>query len=211
MKIKVCGMKYMDNILSVADLQPDYMGFIFYERSKRHFEGGIPAINPSIKKTGVFVNEALSEIIRKVKKYDLRAVQLHGDETVNFCKELKKNMNSEIELIKAFSISDEFNFDELSSYDEACDYFLFDTKGKDRGGNGSLFNWKLLNNFHHQKKFFLSGGIGLEEFKMLSEFLQSEAGQYCYAIDLNSKFESEPGLKKTEQLEAFFKQIEKQN
>jgi len=211
MKIKVCGMKYMDNILSVAYLQPDYMGFIFYERSKRHFEGDIPALNPSIKKTGVFVNEAISKIIGNVKKYDLRAVQLHGDETVSFCEELKKNLNSEIELIKAFSISDEFNFDELSSYDEVCDYFLFDTKGKERGGNGSLFNWKLLNKFHHQKKFFLSGGIGLEESKMLSEFLQTEAGQYCYAIDLNSKFESEPGLKKTEELETFFKQIEKQN
>ena len=211
MKIKVCGMKHRDNILSVADLQPDYMGYIFYERSKRHFEGDIPALDPSIKKTGVFVNSSISEVLRKVKKYDLKAVQLHGDETVSFCKELKKNMDSAIELIKAFSISEEFNFDVLSSYQEACDYFLFDTKGKERGGNGSLFNWKLLNRIHHHKKFFLSGGVGVEELKMLSEFLQTEAGQYCYAIDLNSKFESEPGLKKTEQLEAFFKQIEKQN
>jgi len=211
MKIKVCGMKHMNNILSVADLQPDYMGYIFYERSKRHFDGDIPDLDTAIKKTGVFVNEELSEIIKKVKKYDLRAVQLHGDETVSFCKELKKNLGSTIELIKAFSISEDFDFDALSSYKEACDYFLFDTKGKDRGGNGSLFNWKLLNKFHHQKKFFLSGGIGLEELEMLSEFLQTEAGQYCYAIDLNSKFESEPGLKKIEQLETFFKQIEKQN
>ena len=146
-----------------------------------------------------------------MKKYDLKAVQLHGDETVSFCKELKKNMDSAIELIKAFSISEEFKFDELSSYQEACDYYLYDTKGKDRGGNGSLFNWKLLNNIRHHKMFFLSGGIGLEELKMANEFLQTEAGQYCYAIDLNSKFESEPGLKKTEQLEAFFKQLEKQN
>ena len=207
MKIKVCGMKYMDNILSVADLQPDYMGYIFYERSKRHFDGDIPALNHSIKKTGVFVNEELSEIIRKVKKYDLKAVQLHGDETVSFCKELKNKMDSTIELIKAFSISDEFNFDVLNSYKESCDYYLYDTKGKERGGNGSLFNWELLNKFHHQKKFFLSGGIGLEELEKLSEFLQTEAGQYCYAIDLNSKFESEPGLKKTKELEAFFKQI----
>ena len=211
MKIKVCGMKYMDNILSVADLQPDYMGYIFYERSKRHFNADIPALNPSIKKTGVFVNSSMSEIIRKIKKYDLKAVQLHGDETFSFCEELKKNMDSDIELIKAFSISEEFNFDTLSSYQEVCDYYLFDTKGQDRGGNGLLFNWNLLNKFHHHKKFFLSGGIGIEELKMLSEFRQTEAGRYCYAIDLNSKFESEPGLKITEQLEAFFKQIEKQN
>ena len=211
MKIKVCGMKYRDNILSVADLQPDYMGYIFYEGSKRHFDGDIPALNASIKKTGVFVNSSISEIISKVNKYDLKAVQLHGDETVSFCKELKENMGSANELIKAFSISEEFNFDALISYQEACDYYLYDTKGKDRGGNGSIFNWKLLNKFDHHKKFFLSGGIGIGELKMLSEFLQTEAGQYCYAIDLNSRFESEPGLKITEQLKAFFKQIEKQN
>jgi len=211
MKTKVCGMKYKDNILSVAELRPDYLGFIFYQRSKRYFEGLIPELEPGIKKTGVFVNEEMAQIFAAVRKYGLNAIQLHGDETVGYCSAIKKEFKSEIELIKAFSISDDFNFDKLNPYEEVCDYFLFDTKGKERGGNGTLFDWKLLNNYHRKKRFFLSGGIGLEETEMLEQFLNSKAGQYCYAIDLNSKFESEPGLKNTEELEEFFKQIEKHN
>jgi phosphoribosylanthranilate isomerase len=209
MKTKVCGMKYRDNILSVASLQPDYLGFIFYQRSKRHFVGVLPELEPAIKKTGVFVNEELATLSATVRKYGLNAIQLHGDETVDFCRALKKEFNDDIELIKAFSMADDFNFDKLNPYDEVCDYFLFDTKGKERGGNGTLFDWTLLNDYHHTKRFFLSGGIGLKEAAILKQFLNSRAGQYCYAIDLNSKFESEPGLKNREELEEFFKQIEK--
>lgn len=205
MKIKVCGMKYEDNILSVASLQPDYMGFIFYQGSKRNFYGDLPDLDSSIKKTGVFVNESHVEIIKTVKKYDLQAIQLHGDETAKFCMELKDIVNSDLEIIKAFSIADESDFDDLDSYQEACDFFLFDTKGKERGGNGTLFNWSVLNKIQHRKKFFLSGGIGLEESQMVREFLKTQAGKYCHAVDVNSKFESEPGLKNIEQLEAFFK------
>lgn len=207
MKIKVCGMKYRDNILSVANLQPDYLGIIFYKGSKRNFSGDFPELDPSIKKTGIFVNESYAEIIKKVERYDLQAVQLHGDESANFCMELKDKFKSDLEIIKAFSIADESDFDRLDSYNEACDYFLFDTKGNKRGGNGKLFNWDVLNKIQHHKKFFLSGGIGLEESGMVRDFLKTEAGNYCYAVDLNSKFESEPGLKEIEKLEAFFKII----
>lgn len=207
MKIKVCGMKYSDNILSVADLQPDYLGIIFYKGSRRNFSGEFPVLDHSIKKTGVFVNESYAEIIKTVEKYDLQAVQLHGDESVNFCMELKDNFKSDLEIIKAFSIADESDFEEINSYKEACDFYLFDTKGNKRGGNGKLFNWDVLNNIQHHKKFFLSGGIGLEESGMVRDFLKTEAGNYCYAVDLNSKFESEPGLKEIEKLEAFFKII----
>lgn len=207
MKIKVCGMKYGDNILSVAGLQPDYMGFIFYKGSKRNFSGDFPKLDPSIKKTGVFVNENYAEILRMVEKYDLQAIQLHGDESVGFCMELKDKFNSDVEIIKAFSIADESDFEAVNAYKEACDFYLFDTKGDKRGGNGKLFNWEVLNKIQHHKKFFLSGGIGPEESGMVLDFLKTEAGNYCYAIDLNSKFESEPGLKKTEQLETFFKTI----
>lgn len=207
MKIKVCGMKYDDNILSVASLQPDYLGIIFYKGSKRYFSGDFPNLDPSIKKTGVFVNESHDEIVKTVKKYNLQAIQLHGDETVGFCKRLKDEFNADIEIIKAFSIADEADFNDLDSYNEACDYFLFDTKGKERGGNGTLFNWEILNKIQHGKKYFLSGGIGPEELHMVREFLKTEAGQHCYAVDLNSKFESQPGLKNIEQLEAFFKII----
>ena len=211
MKTKVCGMKYRDNILSVASLQPDYLGFIFYQRSKRHFDGVLPELEPTIKKTGVFVNEELGTVSDTIIKYGLDAIQLHGDESVDYCRALKKEVKAKIELIKAFSIAEDFNFDKLNPYDEVCDYFLFDTKGKERGGNGTLFDWTLLNDYHHTKRFFLSGGIGLKEVAKLKQLLNSRAGRYCYAIDLNSKFESEPGLKKMEELEEFFKQIEKHN
>jgi len=211
MKTKVCGMKYRDNILSVASLQPDYLGFIFYQRSKRHFDGVLPELEPTIKKTGVFVNEELGTITDTIIKYGLDAIQLHGDESVDYCRALKKEVKAKIELIKAFSIAEDFNFDKLNPYDEVCDYFLFDTKGRERGGNGTLFDWTLLNDYHHTKRFFLSGGIGLKEVAKLKQLLNSRAGRYCYAIDLNSKFESEPGLKKMEELEEFFKQIEKHN
>lgn len=200
-------MKYSDNILSVASLEPDYMGFIFYKKSRRNFSGDIPDLGSSIKKTGVFVNESHAEIVKTVKKYHLQAIQLHGDETVDFCTELKDIFMSDIEIIKAFSIADDADLEILNSYNEACDFFLFDTKGKERGGNGALFNWDVLNTVQHAKAFFLSGGIGLEESGRVREFLKTDAGQYCYAIDLNSRFESEPGLKNIKQLETFFKII----
>jgi phosphoribosylanthranilate isomerase len=205
MKLKICGMKYPDNIKSVAALQPDYLGFIFYEKSKRHFNGVIPEISESIKKTGVFVNATIDFILEKVDRHNLNTVQLHGDESPKFCKELFIN---QIEVIKVFSVGDNFDFKVLDPYDEVCDYFLFDTKGKERGGNGITFNWNLLQNYSGSKPYFLSGGIGLEEVEDLKYFLKSTASKYCYAIDVNSKFEMEPGLKIIEKLKIFIKNLE---
>lgn len=211
MKIKVCGMKYMDNILSVAGLYPDYMGFIFYERSPRHFSGPLPQLPESVKKTGVFVNESLAQVIEMIRQYDLKAVQLHGDETAGYCGELKGLAGPGIEIIKAFSMSSDFDFKLLGPYSGFCDYFLFDTKGRERGGNGSLFDWNILKGYPLEKPFILSGGIGLSAFPLLDEFLKDPVAKHCYAIDVNSKFESEPGLKRIEELKVFFKQIENKN
>ena len=196
-------MKYKDNIESVAALQPDYLGFIFYQKSKRHFEGEIPALPAAIKKVGVFVNEELSVINELIKKYDLKGVQLHGDESALFCSELKASNKSGLEIIKAFAISENFDFNMLNNYRQVCDYFLFDTKGKERGGNGTLFDWKLLEKYPFDKPFFLSGGIGLAEADRIESFLDSPLSNYCYALDVNSKFESEPGLKKIQELKKF--------
>lgn len=202
MKLKICGMKYPDNIKSVATLQPDYLGFIFYEKSKRNFDGIIPEIPNQIKKTGVFVNATKEFILEKVKRYNLKVVQLHGNESVDFCKEMRQN---NIEVIKVFSVGEVFDFDQLKVYENVCDYFLFDTKGKEKGGNGITFNWKLLDNYSSNKPYFLSGGIGLEEVKNLKIFLDSEVSKNCVAIDVNSKFEIKPGLKDIEKLRAFTK------
>ncbi|MFT5963327.1 MAG: phosphoribosylanthranilate isomerase [Flavobacterium sp.] len=193
MKLKICGMKYPDNIIEVAALLPDYMGFIFWEKSARYFDTIIPKLPKSIHKVGVFVNESIDIILDKVILHDLQAVQLHGKESVVFCEELKKRLPKEIEIIKVFSIIDSFDFEALKAFESLCDYFLFDTKGKLPGGNGSTFDWTVLENYPSTKPFFLSGGIGLEEMPAVNEILKTNLP--IYAIDINSKFEIESGLK----------------
>jgi len=204
MKLKVCGMKYRDNIEAVASLQIDYLGFIFHEPSPRHFENTIPKISKSIKKVGVFVDEKVEFISRQIEKHKLNAIQLHGHESPEMCR-LLKSTNTEV--IKVFSIKDEFDFSVLTPYEEVCDYFLFDTKGKLPGGNGYTFDWAVLKDYHSTKPFFLSGGIGLNQIEKLKEFQKSEASKYCYAIDVNSKFEIEAGLKNIENLKDFKKEL----
>jgi phosphoribosylanthranilate isomerase len=199
--IKICGMKYPDNILEVGSLLPDYMGFIFWEKSARYFDGIIPDLPKSIKKVGVFVNETAEVILAKAIKYDLQAIQLHGQESVEFCLNLKNELDSEIELIKVFSVDDDFNFDALKPFETVCDYFLFDTKGKLPGGNGTTFDWKVLEKYPSSKPFFLSGGIGLEEIDLTKEILATNLP--IHALDVNSKFEIEPGLKNIEKLNSF--------
>ena len=219
MKLKVCGMKYHQNIIEVAALQPDYMGFIFYDKSPRNFEGTLPDLPKTIKKVGVFVNASIDEVISKIKRYNLQAVQLHGEESPEFCDKLKcqfEHLNSArhglrrelisgslLEIIKVFSIKDKFDFSILKSYEEVCDYFLFDTKGKNPGGNGYTFNWNVLKDYPSAKPYFLSGGIGLEEMKKLETFLKSDSSKYCEVIDVNSKFETEPGIKDIQKLKTF--------
>lgn len=208
MNIKVCGMKYPENMLEIATLKPTYMGFIFWEPSPRFFSDAIPEKLPEdIKTTGVFVNETLEAILNKVKKYNLQAVQLHGKETADFCCKLKKaasaKLNRNLEIIKVFSIKDTFNFEQLKPYEPCCDFYLFDTKGKLPGGNGYTFNWKLLYNYPSQKPYFLSGGIGITELPNLKKFLKEPLAKLCYAIDLNSRFETEPGLKDLKLLKTF--------
>ena len=201
MKLKICGMKYPENILEVGALLPDYMGFIFWKKSARYFNGIIPELPKSIQKVGVFVNATLEEILEKIEKHDLQAVQLHGEESVDFCETLKKKIPKEMEVIKVFSILDTFDFAALKPYEPVCDYFLFDTKGKLPGGNGTTFDWKVLEKYPSSKPFFLSGGIGIEEMETVNEILKTNLP--VYAIDVNSKFEIEPGLKNIELLSSF--------
>lgn len=213
MKLKVCGMKYQDNIKQVASLKPDYLGFIFYEGTPRHFDTKIPEILEDIKKVGVFVNEEVSTIIKKVNEFKLDVVQLHGEESPYFCSILRstKLLSRPIEIIKVFSVKDGFNFDVLEAYENVCDFFLFDTKGKLPGGNGYRFDWSLLNNYPSTKPFFLSGGIGLDQIEELKQFKESKASEYCYALDVNSKFETEPGLKNSSILREFINKLSNKN
>ncbi|TXD46669.1 phosphoribosylanthranilate isomerase [Polaribacter sp. IC073] len=225
MKLKVCGMKYVENIQEVAALQPDYLGFIFYEKSKRNFEGIIPELSKAIKKMGVFVNEYPEIVISLVEEYSLDAVQLHGDESVEYVRDLKKQLaerralfieenkqiqkkknqhyiaDNEVEIIKVFGIKDEFNFDDLKPYLAHVDFFLFDTKGEERGGNGTKFDWTVLEKYPFEKPFFLSGGIGLEAVEEVQKIMKLNLP--IYALDVNSKFETAPGKKNIEELKKF--------
>lgn len=204
MKLKVCGMKYVENIRSVAEVKPNYMGFIFYEKSKRNFEGIIPDLPKGIKKAGVFVNEPLEILVSLVEEYQLEAVQLHGEESVAYIQELRGYLKS-VEIIKVFGIKDNFNFSVLAPYQDLVDYFLFDTKGKERGGNGVKFNWSVLKEYPYAKPFFLSGGIGPKDVVELTKIKAS--GLPIYAVDINSRFESEPGLKKVKEIKKFKNQL----
>jgi phosphoribosylanthranilate isomerase len=200
MKLKVCGMKYQDNIEAVANLQPDFLGFIFHEQSPRHCEGIIPDLSKSIHKVGVFVDKTVEFIANQIVKHKLSAIQLHGHESPEMCRILK---STNAKVIKVFSIKDTFDFSVLVPYEKVCDYYLFDTKGKLPGGNGYAFNWDILTDYPSTKPFFLSGGIGLDQVEDLKKFQESSASEYCFAIDVNSKFEIEAGLKNIEELRMF--------
>lgn len=202
MKLKVCGMKYVENIKQVVEINPDYLGFIFYEKSQRNFEGIIPEIPKSIKKVGVFVNEYLEILVSLIEEYKFEVVQLHGDESVAYIKELKKHL-PKVKIIKVFGIKNEFEFKTLLPYEEYVDYFLFDTKGKERGGNGITFNWSVLKKYNSTKPYLLSGGIGLEEVNDVKAFLKTPQAKYCVALDVNSKFETAPGKKSIDKLKKF--------
>lgn len=214
LSLKVCGMQNSGNMIQVSELKPDYMGLIFYDKSPRYFDGDLPEIDPEIKKTGVFVNAEIQEIKEKVLKYNLNAVQLHGEESAGFSKdlrtELQKSGNTP-ELIKVFSVGDDFDFQEIKAFEGIVDYFLFDTKGALRGGNGTEFNWQILKGYPSNTPFFLSGGIGPEHGRAITElkshFHKKGKPELLYAIDVNSKFELKPGLKKLKELKDFKTQI----
>jgi phosphoribosylanthranilate isomerase len=189
-KLKVCGMRDEQNICDIAILRPDYLGFIFYDKSPRYVGEPfiIPAIPSAIKKVGVFVNDEVSEIVKLHENHSLDFVQLHGHETVKEVGQLKK---LGIGVIKVFSIHDNFDFDSVKPYQEYSDYFLFDTKGKYYGGNAITFNWRVLEKYDQQIPFFLSGGISLDNMHAVTDLEDMNV----HAIDINSRVEIGPALK----------------
>jgi phosphoribosylanthranilate isomerase len=210
MKVKVCGLREPENIRQVAALQPDYMGFIFYEGSKRFCEDHISPelldqLPAGIQKVGIFVNESSEAILKTVQKYKLNLVQLHGRETPGQCRELKE---AGLSIIKAFSVDDRFAFENTLLYEGYCDYFLFDTRGNNYGGNGTVFDWEILKGYFSDVPYFLSGGLNLEN---LSSKEFEKLRPRPFAIDVNSGFELEPGLKDLEKLKYLFEQLKIRN
>ncbi len=207
MKIKVCGMKFPDNTAAVAALQPDYVGFIFYPHSPR-FVGYVPneeltELRLPAKKVGVFVDKDFSTIKSIIQKYHLDVVQLHGSESAETCAALRQT----VEVIKAFGVDENFDFQLLKAYENMVDYFLFDTKTLVYGGSGKSFDWHVLENYTLNVPFFISGGLSNEN---ISSVLQFEHPAF-YGLDLNSRFEDEPGLKNIKKLEEAFGLIKAHN
>ncbi len=159
LEIKVCGNSQLENFKAVCELQPDYVGFIFYDKSKRFVEDPkdvAKIMTCNAKRVGVFVNATAQFINDKIKEFQLDIIQLHGDETASFCQKV-----SDIRpVFKAFQINENFKFNKLNNYKSACNRFLFDTRSNMYGGSGKKFDWQLLNQYKSDLPFILSGGIG---------------------------------------------------
>jgi phosphoribosylanthranilate isomerase len=210
MKIKVCGITSIDEALASSKAGVNYVGFIFYPASKRYALhtlslDQIKSVQlPGVLKVGVFVNEPMEKVIATATAAGLDMVQLHGDETPNYCKE----MANHYPVIKAFRISetDDVAY-KISEYLEDIDYLLFDTASSVYGGSGISFDWEKLVNATGQKPYFLSGGIGPDDVSKITSFVQSDAAGNCIAVDINSKFETAPGQKNIQLLQSFIPSI----
>ncbi len=196
MNIKVCGLTQLKQLQQLDALNVAFAGLIFHKDSPRYVVGKIAKdelkdADFDLKKVGVFVNADYDEIMQMIEDYGLDVVQLHGDETPELCEEL----SDEVEVIKAFSISDKITSidDMIVDYDDVCDYYLFDTASKNGkvGGTGEKFDWKLVKKSKIEKPFFLSGGISLDDLELIKSFKHPD----YYGIDVNSRFEKSSGIK----------------
>lgn len=202
MKLKVCGLTKMDQIQELISMNVDFLGFIFYEKSPRFVLNhlsleGISAINHQ-KKVGVFVNETIEKIVEISEKANLNFIQLHGDEDEDFTKRLRQSLSEKVEIIKVIRVGNQKTEElkkNINHQPSTINYFLFDTDSKTFGGTGQTFDWQILNEIEIPKPYFLSGGISLENIHQLSTINQQPA-----VLDINSKFEIEPGIKDIEKI-----------
>ncbi|MBQ8055690.1 MAG: phosphoribosylanthranilate isomerase [Paludibacteraceae bacterium] len=205
MKIKVCGMRDPQNVAELLELQPDFMGMIFYPKSSR-FVTEPEKIAPLVHKTstklvGVFVNEPMESIEQKIKDLQLDYVQLHGNETVEYAQQVKA---LGVGIIRAISVANAEDFDAISrEYERLADYLLFDYKCASYGGSGTKFDWSLLNRYQLNVPFLLSGGIGIND----AEACKQITHPMFVGVDLNSQFEIAPAIKDIDALKAFFSRL----
>ena len=213
-QLKVCGLTKLDQIQELISMNIDFLGFIFYEKSPRFVLNHlsleeISEINHQ-GKVGVFVNETVEKIVEISEKAKLNFIQLHGDEDEEFILSLSQRLSKDVKIIKVFRVGETFNF-QFSIFNSLVDYFLFDTDSKAFGGTGKTFDWKILNEIEIPKPYYLSGGISLENIKNLQNFVKVNMSENKtltklntpFALDINSKFETEPGIKDLEKIKTF--------
>ena len=214
LKLKVCGLTQLAQIQELISLNTNFLGFIFYDRSPRFVLNHlsleeISEINHQ-GKVGVFVNETVEKISEISEKAKLSFIQLHGDEDEEFILSLSQRLSKDVKIIKVFRVGETFNF-QFSIFNSLVDYFLFDTDSKAFGGTGKTFDWQILNEIEIPKPYFLSGGISLENIKNLQNFVKVNMRENKtltklntpFALDINSKFETEPGIKNLEKIKTF--------
>lgn len=199
--IKVCGMTDASNIRQVAETGVDWIGMIFWQPSSRccHDPGVAQTIPEGIQRVGVFVDEEVETIVRRTEECGLNRVQLHGRETATSIRQLRQRLPQGVEIIKAISIHTLDDLALAKAYEPLADYLLFDTKCETVGGSGRQFDWSILNHYQGQRPFLLSGGIGPDDARCLAAFSHPQLAGY----DLNSRFETAPGIKNVEALQRF--------
>jgi phosphoribosylanthranilate isomerase len=202
MELKVCGMQEPENIQRLlSEVKPDWMGLIFYPKSPRYVQDELASRISAVaaKKVGVFVNETLEEILKKIELFKLSAVQLHGRETAGFVRELRQN--TEVEIWKVVSVAEQIDWESLSGYVPFVSKFLFDTATAAHGGSGRKFDWTVLESYPFKTGFLLSGGV--DEESAPAVFALAQKIPQLQGVDLNSRFEDAPGIKNIEKLKNF--------
>ena len=192
-------MRDADNIRAVDGLPVDMMGFIFYPKSSRYVSERPEYLPQKCKRVGVFVDATLEGIRQHIADYSLDIIQLHGHESTDFIRSLRSLCGDSIAIIKAFNIATAADLEATAPYEGLVDYFLFDTKGPSVGGNGEKFDWSILDAYNGDAPFLLSGGIGPDDAERIKSFHHPK----CIGIDLNSRFEIEPGIKDIIKLKTF--------
>ena len=197
---KVCGMTLGDNIRQVEQLGADWIGFIFYPRSPR-FLDALPDYLPlRAERVGVFVDRPKEEVLMYADRFGLQAVQLHGHESPGYCRTLR---GRGLRIIKAFPIATADDLLATTDYEGCCDYYLFDTKSEKFGGSGNQFDWNLLHRYQGHTPFLLSGGINQYSTQAIKQFHHPRLA----GIDINSRFETSPGLKDVTRIKNFLQTI----
>ena len=204
--IKVCGMREPGNIAEVARHGPDFMGFIFYERSPR-YAGGMPpealdALPAHTKRVGVFVDATLETTLSTARRYRLDLVQLHGSETPEMCARLR---DEGLGVMKAFGVATAADIVRTAAYEGTCDLYVFDTLGAAHGGTGRKFDHSLLTAYNGDTPYLLSGGLGPEDAADLAATAQKDPR--CAGVDINSRFETAPGVKDHAAIQQFIEKI----